>query len=107
MTIVVLGTILGIFLLNIMEQVQFSGSMKNIPQGSREEYVMGITHRMRVLYAGMAWHAAFVLGILKPGKNKETYGFNSLEKFPYVPQLDTFKDGLANIVANLKWKKTY
>ena len=79
--------------------------MKNIPQGSREEYVMNFTHRMRILLAGMTWHAAFVLGILKPGKNKETYGFNSLEKFPYVPQLENFKEGMADIVANLKWKK--
>ena len=65
-----------IFCINIMEQVSFTGSMKNIPQGSREEYVMNFTHRMRILLAGMTWHAAFVLGILKPGKNKETYGFN-------------------------------
>ena len=61
-----------------MEQVNFTGSMKNVPQAGREEYVMNFTHRMQNLITGMQWHAAFVLGILKTGKDKETWGYNSL-----------------------------
>ena len=88
-----------------MEQVNFTGSMKNVPQAGREEYVMNFTHRMQNLITGMQWHAAFVLGILKPGKDKETWGYNSLQKPPFVPQLEPFKSGMADFAAGLRFKK--
>ena len=89
-----------------MEQVNFAGSLKNIPQAGREEYVMKMTNSVRRLLTPMTWTAAFVLGILQPGKEKETYGFNSLEKPPYVPELEPFKERLADeLVGGLKWKK--
>ena len=56
-----------------MEQVSFTGSMKNVPQAGIEEYVMNFTHRIRNLVTGMQWQADFVLGILKSGKDKETF----------------------------------
>ena len=89
-----------------MEQVSFTGSMRNIPQAGREEYTMKMTNSVRRLLTNMTWTAAFVLGIIEPGRNKETYGFNSLAKPPHVPELDPLKNRLAEeIVGGVKYKK--
>ena len=89
-----------------MEQVIFTGSLKNIPQAGREEYTMKMTNSVRRLLTPMTWTAAFVLGILQPGRNKETYGFNSLAKPPHVPELEPLKNRLAEeLVGGLKYKK--
>ena len=90
-----------------MEQVQFSGSMKNIPQCSDQEYVMKFTHQLTRLYWGMCWHAAFVLGIIqKPAEQKETFGFNTLTPPPIVPQLESWKARIFNIASNLEFRRS-
>ena len=55
----------------------------------------------------MCWHAAFVLGIIqKPAEKKETYGFNTLNPPPIVPQLDSWKARLFSIVSNLEFRRS-
>ena len=54
-----------------MEQVYFSGSLKNIPECSQKEYVMKFTHQVTKLYWGMCWHAAIVLGIIKKPQERK------------------------------------
>ena len=67
---------------------------------------MKFTHQLRKFYWGMCWHAAFVLGTLQKPKQKETYGFKTLEKAPKVPELNAFKEKLHELVAKLEFRKS-
>ena len=57
-----------------MEQVQFRGSMKNVPQCNEREYIMKLTHATEALIWRLRWFAAFYLGIVEmPDEDFETF----------------------------------
>ena len=89
-----------------MEQVDFGQSLKNIPFGGKKEYVKQMTHSIRKTVFSMRWAAAFYLGIIKESDEvKETYGFNSQKKVPYVEELKDFCSEVTHLIDGVRWRK--
>ena len=54
----------------------------------------------------MRWAAAFYLGIIKESDEvKETYGFNSQKKVPYVEELKDFCSEVTHLIDGVRWRK--
>ena len=90
-----------------MEQVNFKGSMKNVPQCSEREYIMKLTHATEVFIWRLRWFAAFFLGIIEvPDNDFETYGFRTNKPPPIIPEMKPFEDKLVDNISTIKFRKS-
>ena len=86
-----------------MERKNFGYSMKNIGIPSRKEYCLQLISSITQFTNRLRWRAHFFKNPNNK-KQKETFGFNSLEAPPPVPELKPLENGLLQIVQNLKFR---
>ena len=88
-----------------MEEKDFNQSLRNIPFGARKEYVKQLTNSVRRTVFSMRWAAAFFLNIIESNDtNKETYGFPSQKKVPFVEELREFSSRVTDLIDNISWR---
>ena len=52
----------------------------------------------------MRWKAYFYLNPEVSNNNRETYGFNSKNTPPHIPELESFENRLLDMIHNVKFK---
>ena len=92
---------------NMAEQINFKYSMKNIPIPPKQEYLLELLHSVREFERRMRWRAHFFLNPQPTGPRKETFGFNTSNPPPPVPELKTLKDNLVDIIKNIEFRDSF
>ena len=88
----------------MFERFELDYSMKNISLPSQKEYILGLIYSVETFVKNLRWRAYFFLNPQeKTSKNK--YGFKTLKAAPKVKELQSFEDGLFNMVKDVKFKK--
>ena len=87
-----------------MEATQFDYSTKNIPIPSERDYSKKLIEKTEQLCRRMRWKAHFYLNPKTENMNKETYGFNSKQTPPQIPELVSFEDRMLKMIQNIKFK---
>ena len=88
-----------------MEQVKLGYSTKNIPIPSKREYSSCLIEKTRQFLKNVTWRAYFTLNP-KPTTAKQTFGFNSSENPPRVPELKDFQDCMIDLIQNIEFKNS-
>ncbi|GFR62873.1 hypothetical protein ElyMa_005469300 [Elysia marginata] len=90
-----------------LEKVTFDFWTKNISIHGKEVYIKSLIHRTETFVKNLRWRAFFFLNPELVQPDKETFGFNSTRPPPFIPELKDFKNELAELIQNIKFKKTY
>ena len=80
-----------------------SYSIKNIPLVSKFQYQKQLTYRIEDLIRRMRWKLYWWKQKGK-GYEKETYGFNTMTKAPFAPELKEFENDLIGLVASVEMR---
>ena len=90
-----------------MDQVNLGYSMKNIPMPNHKIYLQMFINSMEKFSRNLDWRAHFFLNPPSKTTHKENFGFKSLAPSPYVKELKHFKEGLVNIVKDIKFENIH
>ena len=81
--------------------------MKNIPMPNHKIYLQMFINSMEKFSRNLDWRAHFFLNPPSKTTHKENFGFKSLAPSPYVKELKHFKEGLVNIVKDIKFENIH
>ena len=103
-SLIVLLLLVRTLCVKIMDQVNFDGSLKNIPIPSKQEYLTKLINSVFVFISALRWKT---FHFLNPSisKSKETFGFRTTEPAPSVVELKTFENEMYELVKNVKFKQ--
>ena len=87
----------------IMEQVQYSYSMKNIPIPSKQDYMTQMIYSVEKFTKNIRWRSFHYLNP-SPSSKKETFGFQTTKPPPQVPELKHFENRLYELIKSIKFR---
>ena len=90
---------------SVLEKVNFDYSLKNIPICGHKEYTKKLLHQTDKFIRNLRWRTFFYLNPKAKSNEKKTYGFNSYNNPPSIPELKQFEDGLISIVKNVQFRQ--
>ena len=87
-------------------RLNFNYSMKNIAIPSKNEYLMQLIYSVEKFVRNLRWRAFFYLHPEKRGREKETFGFNSIRALEEsIPELKLFEQRLIALVRDVQFRK--
>ena len=89
----------------VMDQVYFDYSMKNINIPPFKNFQLKLFNKAWILIKNMRWKAYFFLNPSEKPYSKETFNFNSTSAPPPVKEMKHFEDKLADMIENIKEKE--
>ena len=90
---------------DVMDQVTFGYSTKNIPIPSEKDFTIELIKSVEKFVKNLKWRAFHYLNPVNNRQRKETYGFNTTSPPPKVDELNELKDMLYDLVVSIKFKK--
>ena len=90
---------------DIMDQVNFGYSIKNISIPSEKDFIIELIKSVEKFTKNIKWRALHYLNPNNNRQNKETFGFNTTNPPPLVAELDELQDMLYDLVVGIKFKK--
>ena len=86
------------------EQTNFEYSLKNIAEPSQKEYLISLIKQVRGFVTRVRWRA---FHILYPSnrEQKKTYGFNTTNPPPILPELSLFEEKMFNLIQKIQFHK--
>ena len=90
---------------DVMDQVNFGYSTKNIPIPSEKDFTIELIKSVEKFVKNLKWRAFHYLNPVNNRQRKETYGFNTTSPPPKVDELNELKDMLYDLVVSIKFKK--
>ena len=88
---------------DIMDQVNFGYSIKNISIPSEKDFIIELIKSVEKFTKNIKWRALHYLNPNNNRQNKETFGFNTTNPPPLVAELDELQDMLYDIVVGIKF----
>ena len=78
--------------------------MKNISEPSQKEYLVSFIKQVRSLVTRVRWRA---FHILYPSnrERKKTYGFNTIQPPPILPELSLFEEKMFKLIQKIRFHK--
>ena len=89
---------------DVMDQVNFGYSTKNINIPSEKEFIIELIKSVEKFARNIKWRAHHYLNPTHTRQSKETFGFNSTNPPPKVAELDELQDMLFDLVVSIKFK---
>ena len=87
-------------------RLNFNYSMKNIAIPTKNEYLMQLIYSVEKFVRNLRWRAFFYLHPEKRGREKETFGFNSIRALEEsIPELKLFEQRLIALVRDVQFRK--
>ena len=88
-----------------MERINFNYSLKNIPRGSRQEYLKALVNRVEDFITWLRWKAyAFDNNEEAPENPRGTYGFRTAASPPVMKDLTAFESDMHKMITCINFR---